>query len=82
MDIDAATGAHGPLTPDKGNLQQPVIQPAGTRQQKSVKNINNQVVGQVASQLDEALKIQKNNQDYVDAVTGSKSVKKEDLAAL
>ena len=82
MDVDMVTGAHGPLIPDKGNLQQPVIQPAGTRQQKSVKSINNQVVGQVAEQLDEAMKIQKNNQDTVDALTGSKSIKKEDLAAI
>ena len=58
-----------------------MIQPAGTRQQKSVKNVNNQVVGQVAQQLDEALKIQKTNQDTVDAMTGSKSIKKEDIAA-
>jgi len=83
MDVDMMTGAHGPLIPDKANTQQaqPVIQPAGTRQQKSVKNINNQVVGQVAQQLDEALKIQKTNQETVDAMTGSKSIKKEDIAA-
>jgi len=82
MDIDAATGAHGPLVPDRANINQPMIQPAGTRQQKSVKTVNNQVVSGVSQQLDEALKIQKTNQDYVDAMTGSVSIKKEDLAAM
>ena len=61
MDIDAATGAHGPLVPDRANINQPMIQPAGTRQQKSVKTVNNQVVSGVSQQLDEALKIQKTN---------------------
>ena len=81
MDVDAATGKHGPLTPDKGNMQQPMIKPAGTKQQKSVNSVNNQAVGQVANQLDQALKIQKDNQDAMDAMTGSKSVKPADLAA-